>query len=159
MINRTDFVVSAVLIAICGVLYYVTTTFEEVAPLFAQGMPPERFPRMLLWIIALLALALPFEQRLRGEGGKVLNKARENRLRPIAYVTAGFLVLAVLSINLTGTFLALVLVSGGLPLLWGERRWKILVPFVAIFPVAVMLLFSYLLGVYFTPGTIGFSFP
>jgi putative tricarboxylic transport membrane protein len=159
MINRTDLVVSTVLIAICGWLYYVTTIFEEVSPLFAQGMPPERFPRMLLWIIIFLALALPFEQRLRGESGKALNKARENRLLPIAYVTAVFLVLAVFSIEWTGTSLALILVSGGLPLLWGERRWKILVPFVAIFPAAVMLLFAYVLGVYFTPGAFGFSFP
>jgi putative tricarboxylic transport membrane protein len=46
-----------------------------------------------------------------------------------------------------------------LPLLWGERRWQLIVPFVVLFPAAVMLLFAKLLGVYFNPGVLGFAFP
>jgi putative tricarboxylic transport membrane protein len=158
MIHRTDLAVSVVLLAACGVLYYVTTTFEEVSPLFAQDMPPERFPRMLLWLIAALCLVLPFEKKLRGEAGKVLDKARERPAQPIVYLSVAFLVMAVLSIEIIGTFFVLVAVCLGLPLIWGERRWKILIPFVVLFPTAVMLLFSNLLGVYFATGLIGIDF-
>lgn len=158
MINRTDLVVSVVLLVLCGVLYYATTTFEEVSPLFAQDMPPERFPRMLLWFIAVLSLVLPFERRLRGAAGKVLDKARERPARPIVYLTVAFLILAVLTIEVIGTFFVLVAVCLGLPLIWGERRWKILVPYVVLFPTAVMLLFSNVLGVYFATGLIGIDF-
>ena len=158
MINRTDLTVSLVLLTACGILYYVTSTFEEVSPLFAQDMPPERFPRMLLWFIAVLSLLLPVERKLRGEAGKVLDKARRYPARPIVYVTVAFLVLAVLSIEVIGTFFVLVAVCLGLPLLWGERRWKILIPFVVLFPTAVMLLFSNVLGVYFATGLFGIDF-
>ncbi|MDH5537328.1 MAG: tripartite tricarboxylate transporter TctB family protein [Betaproteobacteria bacterium] len=159
MLNRTDLAVTAILLAICGWLYYLTTSFDAVSPLFAQDMPPERFPRMLLWVIGGLALGLPFEQRLRGAKGKVLDKARATPARPIVYVTTAFLVAAVFGIPWIGTFLVLIAICIGLPLLWGERRWKILVPYVLIFPAAVMVLFSYLLGVYFDPGAIGVKFP
>ena len=159
MINRTDLAVGLILIAVCAILYYVTTTFDEVSPLFAQDVPPERFPRMLLWIIGGLALVLPFEQKLRGSRGAVLDKARSERIHPIVYVTAAFLVLVVATIKLIGTFLVLVAVCLGLPLLWKERRWKIIVPFVLLFPALVMLLFGHVLGVYFEPGILGIKLP
>jgi len=159
MINRTDLVVSAILLVACGVLYFVTSTFDEVSPLFAQDVPPERFPRMLLWIIAGLSLVLPFEQALRGSRGGVLDKARSEPVHPVVYLTAGFLVLAVAAIQLIGTFLVLVTVCLGLPLLWNERRWNIIVPFVLLFPALVMLLFGHVLGVYFEPGILGIQVP
>jgi len=159
MTNRTDLAVSLVLLAACGALYYVTSTFEEVAPLFAQDVPPERFPRMLLWIIGGLALVLPFEKALRGNRGAVLDKARSEPIHPVAYMTAGFLVIAVVAIQWIGTFLVLLIVCLGLPLLWGERRWTIIVPFVLLFPTLVMLLFGHVLGVAFETGALGIKFP
>lgn len=158
MINRTDLGVGLILLAVCGVLYYFTTTFEEVSPLFAQDVPPERFPRMLLWVIAALSLGMPLERYLRKEKGKLLDKARSRPIQPAVFVTAVFLVFAVFAIQWIGTFLVLALVCAGLPLLWRERRWKILLPYVALFPAAIMLLFSKVLGVHFEPGVIGFSF-
>ena len=157
MINRTDLGVGLILLAVCGVLYYFTTTFEEVSPLFAQDVPPERFPRMLLWVIAALSLGLPLERHLRKEKGKLLDKARSRPIQPAVLVTSVFLVFAVFAIQWIGTFLVLALVCAGLPLLWGERRVKILLPYVALFPAAIMLLFSKVLGVHFEPGVIGFS--
>lgn len=158
MINRTDLIVTGILLMVCAGLYYTTAGFDEVSPLFAQDMPPERFPRMLLWVIVVLSLTLPFERWLRKEEGKVLDKARSRPVQPIVYITAGFLVLSVFAIQWIGTFPVLVLICIGLPLLWGERRLKILVPFVILFPTAVMLLFSKVLGVYFDPGALGFEF-
>lgn len=155
MINRTDLGVGIIMLTICGLLYYVTSTFEEVSPLFAQDVPPERFPRMLIWVIVAFSLGLPFERALRKEKGKLLDKARSRPIQPAVYVTSVFLVSAIFAIQWIGTFLVLALVCAGLPLLWGERRLKILLPYVALFPAAIMLLFSEVLGVHFEPGVIG----
>ncbi len=76
----------------------------------------------------------------------------------MAYLTGGLLVLVVMSVKLIGTYFAMVLVCVLLPLLWGERRWTILIPFAAGFPTLVMLLFSKMLGVYFEPGLYGIDF-
>ena len=114
---------------------------------------------MLLWIIAGLSLVLPFEQALRGNRGAVLDKARSERIHPIVYVTAAFLILVVAAIKLIGTFPVLMAACLGLPLLWNERRWKIIVPFVLLFPALVMLLFGHVLGVYFEPGLLGVKLP
>ena len=51
-----------------------------------------------------------------------------------------------------GTILALVLVCALLPLLWGEKRIKVILPFVILFPGLVTLLFTKVLGVFFEPG-------
>ena len=73
----------------------------------------------------------------------------------MAMITAVLLVLAVTSILLFGTALAMVLVCIALPLLWGERRAKLLVPYFILFPLAVTLLFTQVLKVYFEPGAFG----
>ena len=54
-----------------------------------------------------------------------------------------------------GTALAMVLVCIALPLLWGERRAKVLVPYFVLFPLAVTVLFTQVLKVYFEPGAFG----
>jgi putative tricarboxylic transport membrane protein len=52
----------------------------------------------------------------------------------------------------------MLLVCAALPLLWGERRWKILIPYIILFPTLVSLLFTKVLRVYFEPGLIGVTF-
>ena len=42
-----------------------------------------------------------------------------------------------------------------LPLLWGERRKKILIPYIILFPASVAVLFTQVLKVYFEPGLWG----
>jgi len=100
-----------------------------------------------------------FEQALRGSQGKVLDKVRSEPIHPVAYMTAAFLILVVAAIQWIGTFLVLVVVCLGLPLLWNERRWTIIVPFVLLFPAAVMAVFGHVLGVSFEPGVLGIRLP
>jgi putative tricarboxylic transport membrane protein len=76
----------------------------------------------------------------------------------MAWVTAVLLALTVQSIAIIGTFLAAVVICFALPLLWGERRWKLLVPFAVLFPLAVALVFTQFLKVYFEPGIFGIEF-
>jgi len=157
-VHGPDLVLALVVLAACGVLYYVTTTFDAVSPLFADNLPPSWFPRLMLWSIAVLALALPFEHLFVAGGRKRLDEDRTDRVKPITLATAGALLIVVLAVELVGMALASVLVSALLPLLWGERRYKVLVPFAILFPAAVTALFSRVLKIYFEPGLFGFWF-
>jgi len=155
LVHGTDLAVTGILLAVCAWLYYLTTTFEEVSPLFAQDVPPEMLPRLLIWTIAILSLLLPFEHLLKPGGREHFDEARSVAIHRMAYFTAGLLALVVLSIEWIGTYFAIIAVCFLLPVLWGERRWKLLVPYAIVFPTAVMFLFSRLLGVYFDPGAFG----
>jgi putative tricarboxylic transport membrane protein len=157
-LDVTDLAIAAVLLTLCAWVYYLTTTFEEVAPLFAQGVPPEFLPRLLVWTIALLSVLLPFEHMIKPGGRAHFHKARSKRIGRMAYLTIGLLMLLILSVPFIGTFFAIVLVCLLLPLLWGERRWLLVIPFAAIFPTLIMLLFAKALGVYFDSGMIGIDF-
>ena len=155
LVHGTDLIVVAVLLGLCAWLYYLTTTFEEVAPLFAQDVPPEFLPRLLIWTIVILSLLMPFEHLLKPGGRAHFDKDRSKPIKPMAYATAGLLALIVLSIEFVGTYIAIVLACLLVPVLWGERRWKLLIPYALIFSTTVVLLFSKLLGVYFEPGLLG----
>ncbi len=155
LVHGPDLKVTVVILALCGFLYYVTTTFDEVSPLFTQNIAPQWFPRLLLATIVALTLVLPFEHRLLTGGKERLDAGRTSRIPLMAFATAGLLAAVVVSIKFIGTFLAMLLVCAGLPLLWGERRWHILVPYMIIFPAVVAFIFTQVLKVYFEPGLFG----
>ena len=158
LIHGVDLKLTLIIWSICAALYYVTTPFDEVSPLLTQNIPPEWFPRLLIWLIAILSLVLPFEHRFLEKGKKGLDEDRATRIPAGAIVTAALLLVVVASIIVLGTYLAMMLVCAALPLLWGERRWKILIPYVILFPTLVALLFTKVLRVFFEPGLIGVSF-
>lgn len=157
LVHRVDLLLAALLLALCAWLYALTTRFEEVPDLFAQDVPPAFFPRLLLWLIALLTLLLPFERRLFGNGPQ-LDKGRARPVGAMTLLTIALLGLLVLLIPLLGTYLVLIGVCLLLPLLWGERRWRLIIPYALLFPTAVMLLFAQVLKVYFEPGMFGLNF-
>ncbi|NQV99313.1 MAG: tripartite tricarboxylate transporter TctB family protein [Rhodospirillales bacterium] len=152
LIDRTDLGLTVVILTISGILYWLTMDFEKVADLFAQDVPPEFFPRLLIWTIVILTLGLPFEHLLLKRRGQSLTKERADRIEPMAYFTAALLFAVVASILLLGTSLSMVAVCMALPLLWGERRLKAILLFAIILPLLVTLLFSVVLGVHFEPG-------
>ena len=154
-IHVTDLVVALLILAGCAWLYYLTTGFEKVSPLFAQDVPPEFFPRLLLGIIVLLSLILPIEHLFHAQGPARLDKGRSQPIGAMAYITAGLLFVLVLGMHWLGTYLTLVVACVVVPLLWGERRWRLVIPFALAFPTLVLLLFSGLLQVYFEPGILG----
>lgn len=138
----------------CGILYYFTTRFEQVPEMLAQVIPAEWFPRLLLGVIAVFSLLLPIEHVFLKAGREGLDEDRRARIEPISLLTALMLCLVVGAIHLLGTAAALILVSLALPLLWGERRWKLLLPYAILFPAIVALLFTRVLKVYFEPGVL-----
>ncbi len=158
-IHRTDLALAIAILALVGAGFYLSTTFEEVSPLFADSIPPEFFPRLMLWVIGALALLLPFEHALRqARGGSELDEDRSQAVQPIAYATYAAALAIVTAATWLGTYLTLIAVCLALPLLWGERRWLPLIAFALGFPTAVMLLFTQAFKIYFQPGVFGLAF-
>ena len=155
LVHRTDLMLAVIILTVCGALYYATTFFEEVPAVLSQNITPEMFPRLLIWTIVFLTLLIPFEHKF-AEKGKSLDDDRKRKIRPMAYITGALLCAIVALSTIMGTTLTMVLVCVLLPILWGERRPKVLIPYAIIFPGAVSLLFSEVLKVYFEPGIFGF---
>jgi putative tricarboxylic transport membrane protein len=158
LVHGVDLAVAVVLLAVAGWVYYETTKFEEVSALFAQDVPPEFLPRLLIWTIVALSLLLPFEHLLKPGGRAHFADARSRPIASMAYKSAALLTLLVLSVKWASLYIALIAACVALPVLWGERRWMIIIPYALVFPTIVMLLFSRLLGVYFEPGLLGIDF-
>lgn len=154
-VHFTDLWLAVLILVICGWLYYVTTGFEEVSSLLAQNIGPEWFPRLLIWTIVVLSLMLPFEHLARGTKTDSIDEDRSSRIKPISIMTALLMLAVVGMVHLFGTLGGMITVCIALPLLWGERRAKVLVPYVLIFPPAVALLFTKVLKVYFEAGLFG----
>ena len=157
LLHPVDSLLALVILALVAWLYYETTQFEEVSFLFSQNVPPQMFPRLLLLIIALLALAMPFEHLLLKRKGKDIDKGRRQPIKRIAWVTIAALIAIVASSPLLGTLMTMVAVCLVIPVLWGEWRLRVVLPFAMIFPLGVTLLFNVVLGVFFDPGVIGIS--
>lgn len=158
IIHGPDLLVTAVILVLCGVLYYVTTTFDPVSSVLGVTIGPEWFPRILLGFIAILALTLPIEHLYVSGGKRRLDADRNKSIHIMTVATAILLALTVFSVPYIGTYLAAVAVCTILPILWGERRWQVLLPYIVLFPLAVTLVFTKILRVYFEPGIFGIQF-
>jgi putative tricarboxylic transport membrane protein len=154
-IHWTDLIIALVAIGFCAFIYNETGKFEEVSLLLGDNMPPQAFPRLVVWVIVVLAALLPFEHLFNRDGIERLDRGRAGRVGLMVFATGTFLVLVVLSIQWVGMLGAMVLVALGLPLLWAERRFGLLILFAIIFPALVTLLFAYVLEVHFEPGALG----
>lgn len=158
LIHPVDTVLAAIIIALMGWLWYLTTQFQEVSFLLADNLPPAVFPRILLATIVIFAVLMPFEHILLKRAGKDIDKDRSEPIKRITWSTMAVL-LGVMALSpLLGTFLTMLSVCILVPLLWGERRLKIVIPFGILFPLLVTLVFNIFLGVYFEPGVLGISF-
>ena len=90
------------------------------------------------------------------KNGKDIDASRKN---PVEKSTIGTMVILSLIIVLSqtlGATLTIIAISIALPLYWGERRLKVLIPYIIGFPLFVILLFNIILGVHFEPGLLGF---
>jgi Tripartite tricarboxylate transporter TctB family len=117
---HSEYAITIGIIAFCAIVYAVTLTFPDLPPALSSGMGPAVFPRLLLGVIAALALLLAFLAR-----GKT-DEAREP-IPAMVYWTALAMVAFMGVLWLIGMAAAMFLGFVGLGLLWGERRWSILV--------------------------------
>jgi putative tricarboxylic transport membrane protein len=157
-VHKGDLIVTAILLALCAFLFWETTSFREIPRGLAQNVPPERFPQLLLLVIAAMALFIPFEHVQKRRQGIDLDKERSARVRPITFVTALVLLGVLLIMPWLGTFPAMVVACALIPVLWGERRYWLVAIYAIALPLAVGFLFVMGLGVNFLPGIVGHVF-
>jgi len=137
-----------VLVALCGLGYWLTTRFPSVPPMLSQNVPPTFFPRLVLLALAACGAFLIVANR-RGPSPDSAPP------RALVYATAAIVLATPALIALLGTWLVIAGIAAALPMLWRERR---VLPILALafgLPVAVYLLFTVALGVRFPSGAIG----
>lgn len=131
---HADVIIAGVILACCAVVWAVTASFEEVPAALLSGMGPAVFPRLVIGVIAVLALWLALSSR----GG--LDPVREP-VRGLVYVT-GAAVLAFMGVlKLFGIYAAILFAVLGIGRLWGERRWWLLAVVAAGMIVAIHFAF------------------
>ena len=140
--DRGDLVVSAVLIALCAVLYWDTTRWPTVPASLAQNAPPTVFPRMLIGIVVVLALALPFERIWKRSAGEDIGIGGEGWPKLVMFLTAAWAILVVYFMPTLGVLPIMFGSALLLPLLWGERRYWLIALYAIVLPTAVALLFG-----------------
>ena len=156
LFNKNGTIIAALMISIIAFLWFVTTKFEKVPDLFSNNIPPEMFPQILLMIILGMVLVIPFEHIFLKKSGKNIDDSRKN---PVAKSTIGTMVILSLIVTFSqilGATLTIIAISIALPIYWGEKRLKVLIPYVIGFPLFVILLFNITLGVHFEPGLLEF---
>lgn len=145
----SDLIVGVCILLFCAAAYGVTLTFAKAPAVVAQNVQPATFPRLVLAVIAVLTAIMMVLARTR--------PGRRRRLVPaMTWLSAAVMVGFVLAFQWLGIVPAMVLLCLGLPVLWGERRWYLVVPFGLGFPLAVYLLFVEVLEVYFEPSPLVF---
>jgi putative tricarboxylic transport membrane protein len=145
----SDLVVGGCILLFCAAAYGVTLTFARAPAVVAQNVQPATFPRLVLAVIAVLTVAMMMFARGRPE-------RRRRRVPAMTWLSAGIAVGFVLAFQWLGIVPAMMLLCLGLPVLWGERRWHLVIPFGLGFPLAVYLLFAEMLDVHFEPSPLAF---
>ncbi len=146
-----DVTTGLVLLAGCALGFWFTTWFPPVPAMLAQNVPPTFFPRLVLVIIAMLAVAL-----IAGSARKPAEV--QTRLRPAVCTTAVIMVVAVLLIVPLGALVTMILITLVMPLAWGERRYLTIAGVALTLSSAIYLLFSFALGVRFPGGFLAYLF-
>ncbi len=155
LVHPTDLVVALVLFA-GGVFLWVTANnFDEVPALFAQNLSPALFPKLLLACVMGLAVILPFEHLFLQGGRERLDDGRKRPVQRRTYLIGAMTALLLAAMPYLGAIISLYAIAFVMPLLWGERRLKRLLPFAILFPSGVVVLFGILLKVHLDPGVYG----
>lgn len=144
-----DAIAGVAVLAFCLVTYLVTLTFRKAPAVIAQNVQPATFPRMVLVVMAVLAGIIIFQSF------RAPDKS-QNQLKPMVWLSAIVMPAFVIVFDLLGILPAMILLCVFLPVLWGERRFMLIVPYSIIFPVAIYMLFAIVLKVHFEPSPLAF---
>jgi putative tricarboxylic transport membrane protein len=121
-------IAAAAVIAVAAVLFALTFGFEKLPEGLAGGFGAEAFPRLVLGVIAALAILLFAAPPA---------SAAPEPIRPMVYYSAGSLLAFMVLLPLAGMLPAMFLFQLGLAYLWGERR-HLLVLAVAVVTTALL---------------------
>jgi putative tricarboxylic transport membrane protein len=145
---HVDLVISGVILVACVVIWAVTAGFDDVPAALLSGMGPAVFPRLVIGVIALLALWLAFSARGRPDEVR-------DPVHRLVYVT-GAAVLAFMGVlKLFGMYVAIVFAAIGIGRLWGERRWWLLAVVAVGMIVTIHLAFAVAFGIPLPRGIAG----
>ncbi len=144
-----DALAGAVVLLFCLATYLVTLTFKKAPAAIAQNVQPATFPRMVLVVMAVLA-GIIIVKAFRGSDKPL------KPLKSMVWLSALVMPDFVIVFYLLGILPAMILLCLFLPVLWGERRFRFVVPYSIVFPVAVYLLFAVVLKVHFEPSPLAF---
>lgn len=129
-----DVVTGLSIVALCIVVWALTTTFDEVPAALTQGMGPAAFPRLVLGVIALLALGLAWTASSRPQPDY-------ETVHPMVYATAGFIVAVGAAMIIFGIHGAVLVSCIGIGRLWGERRLLLLATIAICMSLAIHFAF------------------
>ena len=133
-------------------LWNAAENFDAVSDLFAQNITPQLFPQILLITIGLLTAIIPFEHILLKKSGKDIDSGRKKKVNFATYGTMAILLTIIVFSEYLGAYVTIFLSCFILPIFWGEKNLKLLIPYVILFPLFIILIFNIVLGVYFEPG-------
>lgn len=145
--RRTDLGVAAVALALCAVAFGLTYRFPSMPAAMMVGLGAEVFPRLVIGVIALLAVLAAF-----GIGNPPMETPPP--IPPMVWITAAVSIAFVGAVALVGMWPASIVFLIGLGRLWGERRlWKLTASALALCAVLYWL-FVRVLGGNFPKGLI-----
>ena len=116
-------------------------SFDEVPAILARGMQPATFPQLVAGLIVVLA-GIAFLQDLRSP------PSPQTPLPRIYYLTVMLMTLFAALLVLNLFLIALIVVTLGASLMWGERRVPVLI-MMALAPLAAIMLFDMVFEVRF----------
>ena len=116
---HTEAIVALVVLAFCAGVFALTFTLTRAGGA-RRRMGPAAFPRLLLAVMALLALILALTARGRAE------EVREP-VPPTVYWTAAAMIAFMGLLAIVGMVAAMIVAIVGMGAMWGERRWALLV--------------------------------
>lgn len=157
LIDPFDALLALGLILSAFFFIYEASKFPEPAAFLGENVLPEQFPQLLLFFIAAMALLLPFEHLFEIDRWPLIRKSRSEPIGRNTVVTVLFVVALLALAPTIGTILMILAISIALPVLWGERRWLLLLVYAPLFTAAVTYVFSDVLSVFFEPGIFGIT--
>lgn len=141
--RREDVVVAVVALAACAVAFGLTFRFTTTTPgAMMSGMGAEFFPRLVIGVIAVLAVCIAF-----GIGSPAMGKPAP--VPPIVWITAAVLASYVVALELIGMWAASLLVMVLLGRMWGEKRLaRLTVASAALLAVVYLVFIRFLKGAF-----------
>ena len=136
-------VAAVAVLTTAAVLFALTFGFEKLPAGLSGGFGAEAFPRLVLGVIAALAMLLAFIPPAA---------ATQPRMPRIVYLTAGALLAFMALVPLAGMLPAMFLFQLGLAYLWGERRHWLLLLSAAAMTAVIWLIFVRGFGVQLPKG-------
>ena len=137
-------IAAAAVIAVAAVLFGLTFGFEKMPEGITRGFGAEAFPRLVLGTIVALAVLLSFVS------GK--DEALLPRIPPMVWYTLAALIAFMALVPLLGMLAAMFVFLIGLGVLWGERRYWLLLLNAAVMTAVIWGVFVRGFGVQLPKG-------